>query len=361
MRNATAEPPFLEAILAELELSARLGVPWPRPVRSLDGTFRDRSGDPMNLPPLWVLALERICRFAGGEIEPREFAEWGRALLKSDEAIAGSGLSPEVLQSHRQASRADLALAVQNAESRDKAKSATGLPVEDLGELYPSPESVPAGWVLIAGLGSPTLPAPWGVAARAVGATIAATGFGLIAGGWEGVDQQTTLAFLHRLRMDRREPQGWLRVLMEPGRSPAVEHPDIEVADSVSDSIQRSVAAADAVVLVSGRGGTARIGRAALQQGVPVLSLKATGGDAESLYKDCRTGFSRWASSGIQSQLDRLAAPLPEALFALPSLLMEIGLDHRRRPDWRPSVSTAKSVPRRAPVRKNAGPVRRPK
>jgi hypothetical protein len=50
-------------------------------------------------------------------------------------------------------------------------------------------------WILVAGTGRIDLPPEVNWAARAVGAATAAAGFGLVVGGWEGVDYVTAEAF----------------------------------------------------------------------------------------------------------------------------------------------------------------------
>ncbi len=184
------------------------------------------------------------------------------------------------------------------------------------------PTDRPERWILIAGLGNQSIPSHLQEVSSCLGTLLAASGCGLIAGGWPGVDTAVTEAFVRRLAIERRTPEGWLRVILEPDRKPEVESVPIEIASSVEDSIARSVAATDAVILISGRGGTARIGRTALAAGKLVLPLRATGGDAENFYPEARAAAERGPLAIPAAEFDAaLGGSWQESLLRLPLLL----------------------------------------
>jgi hypothetical protein len=215
--------------------------------------------------------------------------------------------------------------------------SSEGCAVESLGNLWLSmgpaeADLTPDRWILIAGLGKDRLPEPARIAADAVGATIAAVGHGLVAGGWPGVDELATRAFLGRLAMERRDPAQWLRLFVEPDRTVAIDQGAIVRMESVDEAIRRSVAEADAVVCISGAGGTARIARLAFESGVPVISFASTDGDAAKLYSEAYGAHDVWREPALSRLYRRLERPVDEAVFALPSILLELGIRPRRRP-----------------------------
>jgi len=150
--------------------------------------------------------------------------------------------------------------------------------------LFTPPDDKPLAWVLVAG--AEKWPkgqnlAPW---AQEVGAALADARFGLVCGGWPGVDEAVTAAYLKVLEHRAADPARFVRQIIEPDRKPLFDLPTTIKTRSVAESITRSIEAADAVVMIGGAGGTARIGREALAAGLPVLPLPQTGGDASKFF-----------------------------------------------------------------------------
>jgi hypothetical protein len=351
-------PAFLDALLAEAELAARLNRPPPESRPVSPESLRDRQGRILyQLPAPVVQALglmQQLAAGAGSQVTLE--AERLESLVAALDRDSSSGRLTEARQLQLQALfLSDVDQAIRQGRSEG------ACPVESLGDLWQRegaevlepPSSVldtrpPEGWVLIAGLGTETLPPELERAARAIGAILAATGHGLIAGGWPGVDQHTTEGFLARLALDRRPPSSWLRVYVEPEREPRVTEGSFESLDTIEESIERSVEEANVVILVSGAGGTARIGRVALAAGVPVLALAGSGGDAERLYSEACQALDERSGGSLGDGLRRLGQPIEDALFALPGLLLELALtrDESRRQVRKRPVRKTRPRPR---------------
>lgn len=322
--------------LAALELAACLA----RPVANFEGD----ASTPGPLDPL-ALALLNLAELAAGESIP---------LIPSADSVSRSlnvlkTAIPEVdtrwASQFKRLFREDLQqlqALIQTAGRMAGEPMANTTPFNPitLGDLWRKENDVlrisptlteashsPSYWILIAGLGDTSLPHEFRELCTRLGTLLAAAGYGLIAGGWPGVDTTVTEAFVNRLAIERRRPEKWLRLILEPGRKPGMEYTSIETTSSVEESIQRSVSAANAVILVSGRGGTARIGRAALNAGKLVLPIRATGGDAESLFSKARSAAARGPFSIPAKEFDAtLGATWEKALLQLPFLLEQVSL-----------------------------------
>lgn len=334
MNAPYAPTPFLDAVLVEAELSARLNRPPPEAQSASPEYVRDRQGRPLHDLPAPVTQAVALMQYLASGAGSQATLDADR--LESLVAALDRDTSSGRLTEARQLQLQTLFLADVDQALR-QGRSQGACPVESLGDLWqPAGAEVselppgaldtrpPAGWVLIAGLGKETLPTGLDRVARAIGAVVAATGHGLIAGGWPGVDQYATEGFLSRLALDRRPPSSWLRIYVEPKREPRVTQGAIELLDTVEESIERSVEEADVAILVSGAGGTAQIGRAALVAGVPVLALAASGGDAKRLYDEACQALKKQSRSDLSYGLQQLGRPVEDALFALPELLLEL-------------------------------------
>jgi predicted Ser/Thr protein kinase len=144
---------------------------------------------------------------------------------------------------------------------------------------------LPRHWVLVAGTGHTNLAAVQVEAARSVGHMLATAGFGLVTGGWPGVDYVVAASFVQTLGdQPDRSALNWITQVV-PCRS-VPDYPGglvVEVPAGEAEYLV-SVRLADAVVLIGGLGGTLRTARQAWELGKPVLPLAQTGGDAERAY-----------------------------------------------------------------------------
>jgi WD40 repeat protein len=188
-------------------------------------------------------------------------------------------------------------------------------------------DPVPVQWVTVAGLGNYHLPSVVYSAARELGAILAAGGFGLITGGWAGVDAVVTQSYLSRLSMGEARPGYWVRQILERGREPVERAGDLQYTDTFEQSMSRLVDEADAVVLVSGAGLTRAVGELATRNGVPVLPIASTGGDAEELHASVLENWNVAPIRGLtRLQFRGLVAQVPDGVDATLTLLKRFPL-----------------------------------
>ena len=171
----------------------------------------------------------------------------------------------------------------------------------------------PTTWVLVAGTGGLDLPLETVEAAQAIGRALAAAGHGLITGGWNGVDYVTTNEFTAELKSSDRQADAWVRVIMPKGRTPDFPEGLVQYADDSTWQTSQ-VAAADAAILIGGRGGTMTVGRMAMEQAKPVLPLAKSGADAAAFFQQRLSTWDHLMYAGVEkSEFERLNAPAPQA------------------------------------------------
>jgi hypothetical protein len=138
--------------------------------------------------------------------------------------------------------------------------------------------------------------------AAALGAELGTRGFGLLTGGFVGVDAIAAREFTAAVT-GRGESVGELLVhVMRSGAQPAFAQGRVEHVATDEESIRRSVELSDAVVMIGGLGFLRDIATIALEAGRPVLPLGATGGDAQSVHDLILRGWDRYAGWGVSRE-----------------------------------------------------------
>jgi WD40 repeat protein/CheY-like chemotaxis protein len=181
---------------------------------------------------------------------------------------------------------------------------------EDLGPLWSavsvkqfwafppsSPPAKPKHWVLVAGLGVPPFSEELREICKLLGEVIFEAGCGLISGGWPGVDEYVAEAFVGACNFSGSTPTGRLVQVTEPGFDRGQSSGEIISTRSSEEAVEHSVSLANALVLISGAGGTYWVAKKAENRGVPVLPINATGGDAATYYSQ---RLERWDTAAIR-------------------------------------------------------------
>jgi hypothetical protein len=139
----------------------------------------------------------------------------------------------------------------------------------------------PWRWLNISGTGTHEIEPVQRWTAERLGREAARRHFGLITGGWPGVDHVAARGFAAELeRIGGRVIDRYLLHIVEPGKKPDFRQGSVGVErDWKGAMIQRS----SAVILVGGLGGTYEIGAEAKKRGRLVIALRGTGGDAEKM------------------------------------------------------------------------------
>lgn len=180
----------------------------------------------------------------------------------------------------------------------------------------------PTRWVLVVGSGEGT--SELAVVSGWLGHTLAMAGFGLITGGWPGVDGFVTKAFVERVSIWGVNIKNWLTQILEPGVPVRIPEGEILGFQSTSEAIDRCVEKADAVILVNGLKGTHSIARIASKKGIPVIPLKNTGGAAQQFAEELMARKHEWPSRIPQPNWQALSMRGPAAICAVPRELRRL-------------------------------------
>jgi len=154
-------------------------------------------------------------------------------------------------------------------------------------------------WILVAGTGHQFgLPHVTQWLAECIGGALAEAGFGLVVGGWHGVDYITAAAFEKALRKLRPTvPLSDMLIQVVPANNhPAFRGGHVIQVDAGPAEWVEAIRLCDAVVLLGGIGGTYETYVYALQERRAVFPVPATGGDASKVYSEMT---QVWQASGI--------------------------------------------------------------
>lgn len=181
----------------------------------------------------------------------------------------------------------------------------------------------PARWVLVAGTGPARgFTERLRETAARLGKRLAGAGYGLVTGGWPGVDDAVARAFATTLAASGRPLENFLRQVIAEGSLPAFPAGDLFLVRPGREEWTEAIDRADAVVLVGGIGGTWKTGVLALESGRPVLPLADTGGDAAKLYLRMTKDWDGATMAGLtKAQFQRVARQAPEVADEVPELL----------------------------------------
>jgi hypothetical protein len=153
--------------------------------------------------------------------------------------------------------------------------------VERLGSAPKESNTLPRLQVLVVGTGSYELPFPVQKAAFQVGSAVARLDYGLITGGWGGVDHVAARAFAEARSGKETPLVDRLLQIVEGSQNPDFKGGAIERVD-IGEGYNQAIQRADIVVLIGGAGGTWVAFRHAIAANRPVIPLMKTGTDAEA-------------------------------------------------------------------------------
>jgi hypothetical protein len=157
-------------------------------------------------------------------------------------------------------------------------------------------------------------------ASEAVGRAFARAGYGLIVGGWPGVDYVVAEEYEESLGAGATAAGEMLTQVIASGQTPDYPGGTIVHAESDSDSYDEAIRRADAVVLIGGLGGTRETFERARKSGVPIFPLAGTGGDAADAFERLRVDRRAHDLKGLERPIksprdaDVLAETLIERL-----------------------------------------------
>jgi WD40 repeat protein len=184
----------------------------------------------------------------------------------------------------------------------------------DLSPAYRSP----SWFVLVAGSGTIVNNVVAYNAAVQVGRELARNGFGLITGGWSGVDEVVARSYLEeRTRLGFSDSMAALLQIVDNTSGAVVREGGVIQPDG--DAQQEAVRRAAAVILIEGLGGTKEAGRIARGQNKPVFPLAGTGGDAKEIFEEMVNGkrFSADDPIGREMNAELTQGPVRSVMYRL--------------------------------------------
>jgi len=189
-----------------------------------------------------------------------------------------------------------------------------------------SNETSPTKWIIVAGSGVPPFPASIVATSKRLGRELGDAGFGLISGGWPGVDHFVARAFAEAVKEAHGRLSDRLVQFMKRSDTPDFPSGRFVTARSENEAWEKSVETADAVVLIGGLGGTYRTGKMGRKLGKPVLPLADTNengqDDAHAFYFDLVRDWDRTPVEGLTlSDFQCLSDPAPGVVTELVRLL----------------------------------------
>ena len=166
------------------------------------------------------------------------------------------------------------------------------MPLNQSRENSLSKNSTSLRWVLVVGTGIPNdLKASEQLAARAIGKSLAQYQYGLISGGWAGVDEIVTKSYIDELRSKNLNPNNYLiQVIAEDRQITFDEGHIVRVPKNAREWLEAQKFS-DAIIFIGGRGGTYVTWLGALHGDIPRFPLGATSGDANIAFKQT---FEYW-------------------------------------------------------------------
>lgn len=185
-------------------------------------------------------------------------------------------------------------------------------------------------WVLVAGTGRQAgLPETEALLAEALGAALAEQHFGLVVGGWPGVDYLVARGFeraLHAKARDLALSDYLIQVVADCKPAiypPQADYPnfrggyEIKVPTGTREWLE-ALKYADAVVLLGGEGGTRETYFYATQEQRPVFPVACTGGDAAWVFQDCAERWEVFPYQGFTQEefIATLTQPAADAAQA---------------------------------------------
>jgi hypothetical protein len=233
--------------------------------------------------------------------------------------------------------------------------------------IIQNPDSGPPpirAWVLVAGTGSSRLGNKVRRAAEVLGAALARSGYGLVTGGWPGVDEAVARRFADEQKRAHPHLNLDTRLTHVVGRGKKPDYAGaVVVVDSKDAEYDESIRRVNYVVLIGGEGGTWEVALRAERAGRSVLPLADTGGDASRFHMRLKKA---WETSGKlpgesvapkfeSADLIELAKPVPEAVASLIGILNRLTLSERTSPA-NGDEDHAAELPEKKPIKRKAKP-----
>jgi predicted Rossmann-fold nucleotide-binding protein len=158
-------------------------------------------------------------------------------------------------------------------------------------------------WVLVAGTGQFELPPAVNWTARAAGRALARAGYGLVVGGWQGVDYVAAESFQAELLSAGKAVSSYLTQVVPNGSAPDFEGGYVVSVKPGPQEWVQGVKYADAVVLIGGVGATYTTYLFATQESRPVFPIAGTGNDARLAFTNILAHWNALPMEGVSKEV----------------------------------------------------------
>lgn len=181
----------------------------------------------------------------------------------------------------------------------------------------------PRDWILVAGTGIvERLDDKVKSTSVALGKALASAGYGLVTGGWPGVDDMTARNFAMKLEELGLPLEDHLLQVIRNNKVPAFSAGRLIQVNPGKAEWVESVNKASAIILIGGVGGTWETGEYGINSGRVVLPLADTGGDAAKFYMHMDREWKPHFLPGVEKNKWRvIAREAPQVVDRLIDLL----------------------------------------
>lgn len=138
--------------------------------------------------------------------------------------------------------------------------------------------------VMVAGTGRRNISQKLVLVTEAIARMLANKGYGIVTGGWAGVDHVLSRAYSEALKLHGISEKAYLtQVVIQNKKSDHAYGTILQVNDDTA-WYDHALVTCCAVILLGGEGGTAEAYEKAKEKNIPVIPLPATSGDAKMVY-----------------------------------------------------------------------------
>jgi hypothetical protein len=188
-------------------------------------------------------------------------------------------------------------------------------------------DAAPRSWVLVAGTGAPRAFTPELEAlSRSLGERLMTRRFGLVTGGWPGVDEWVARRFSETASRVQVALEDFLVQVVVRDEEPPFTAGQLVFVNRGDAEWTEPVQRARVVLLLGGLGGTWTTGEVALRMNRPVLPIADTGGDAKQFYLHMLKHWNDLAWIGVsQKEFQQLGRPGAAGIDAALGLVPKVG------------------------------------
>jgi hypothetical protein len=207
-------------------------------------------------------------------------------------------------------------------------KEAGGVDVRPENVSHRTATGAPHAWICVAGTGSRwrkiELDEKVKQTCISLGQSLARSGYGVVTGGWPGVDDLTSRSFARELEHLGIPLEDRLVQVIDENSLPAFLAGNLVLVPRGEKEWNESVRRADALVLIGGAGGTWIAGECGLKLGRAVFPLADTGGDAAKFYMHMQRHWKPEFLPGIdRRRFQAVGREAPQVVVELARLLDE--------------------------------------